>query len=185
MTTLLKIYYEFFKIGLFSVGGGLATLPYLERLADVYSWFTHEELVHMIAISESTPGAIGINMATFAGFQAHGVLGGLVATLGILTPAIIVLGTIAKMLERFKENKYINYAFYGIRACVAALILSSCFGIMKSALLIADSESLIKYSINFPALIAFILLLAAMLKFKKHPIFYIVIAALLGLFIAF
>lgn len=183
MNILMILYLEFFKIGLFSVGGGLATLPYLERLCETYQWFTYDELINMIAISESTPGPIGVNMATFAGYQTAGVFGGIVATLGIATPAVLVIGTIAMMLAKFKESKVVNYAFYGIRACVAALIASSCLGIMKTALLISGETAALP--INLPAVALFAVLVWAITKFKKHPIVYIAIAAALGLFIAF
>lgn len=182
MNILMILYLEFFKIGLFSVGGGLATLPYLERLCETYQWFTYDELINMIAISESTPGPIGVNMATFAGYQTAGVLGGIVATLGIATPAVLVIGTIAMMLAKFKESKAVNYAFYGIRACVAALIASSCLGIMKTALLLGGEAAL---PIDLPAVGLFVILVWAITKFKKHPIVYIGLAAVLGLFIAF
>ncbi len=182
MSTLITLFFEFFKIGIFSVGGGLATLPYLEILADKYPWFSRTELIDMIAISESTPGPIGVNMATFAGYRAAGIIGGVVATLGIVAAAVLVIGFIATILDKFKDNKYVNYAFYGIRACVAALVLSSCIGLMQTTLLLSGLQP---FALNIPAIIAFAALLWGMLKFKKHPIVYIGIAALLGMIIPF
>lgn len=102
--TLITLFLEFFKIGLFSVGGGLATLPFLYKLAENYDWFTKVELIDMIAISESTPGPIGVNMATFAGFNTAGILGGVTATMGIVVPALLVIILIAKVLDKFKQK---------------------------------------------------------------------------------
>ena len=82
---------EFFKTGLFAVGGGLATLPFLSRMGEIYGWFTKEELANMIAVSESTPGPIGVNMATYVGFSTAGVPGAVVATLGLITPSVIII----------------------------------------------------------------------------------------------
>ena len=94
--TYLILFLEFFKIGLFAVGGGLATLPFLSELAGKYPWFDESMLGNMIAVSQSTPGPIGINMATYAGFNAGGVLGGLVATIGIVTPSVIIILIVKK-----------------------------------------------------------------------------------------
>ena len=118
----LILAYEFFKIGLFSIGGGMATLPFLMDLTNKYDWFTVSELTNMVAISESTPGPVGINMATYAGYNAAGVLGAVVATLALTAPAWIIIIVIAKFLENFSENTNVKAAFYGIRPAVAALI---------------------------------------------------------------
>ena len=180
---LLYLFFEFLKIGLFSVGGGLATLPFLYELADKYDWFTRVELIDMIAISESTPGPIGVNMATFAGYNAAGLIGGVVATLGIVVPALIVILSIAKVLDKFKGNKYVNAAFYGIRPAVAALILASAWNVIQSTLFHVDKQMLEFF--NIPALICFAILYFLLVKYKKHPALYIALAALIGIFIPF
>ena len=108
----LRLFYEFFKVGLFSVGGGLATLPFLYDISDTTGWFTHGQLADMLAISESTPGPIGINMATYVGFTTGGIPGAVIATVGIITPSIIVILLIAKFLQAFRDNKYVKGAFY-------------------------------------------------------------------------
>ena len=180
----LTLFLEFVKIGLFSVGGGLATLPYLYELTDKYDWFTKTELIDMIAISESTPGPLGVNMATFAGYQAGGVLGGIVATMGIVVPALIIITIIAKVLEKFKDNKMVNDAFYGIRPAVTALILSSAWGVVQNTLFHMEETNILNM-INWYAIIAFGIILVCIMKFKKHPITYIAIAAVLGIFIPF
>ena len=94
----LQLFYQFFKTGLFAVGGGLATLPFLYEMANTTRWFSHADVADMIAISESTPGAIGINMSTYSGFLAGGVLGGVVATLGLACPSVIIIIIISRIL---------------------------------------------------------------------------------------
>jgi len=111
----LKLYYEFLKIGLFAVGGGLATLPFLYSLGDLTGWFSSIDIANMLAISESTPGPIGINMSTYVGYNVAGYFGGIVATLGLVTPSILIIILISHFLDKFKENKFVNDAFYGIR----------------------------------------------------------------------
>ncbi|MEZ3487711.1 MAG: chromate transporter [Lachnospiraceae bacterium] len=133
----LILAYEFFKIGLFSIGGGMATLPFLMDLTDKYDWFTISELTNMVAISESTPGPVGINMATYAGYNAAGVAGAIVATLALTAPAWIIIILIAKFLENFSENKHVKAAFYGIRPAVAALIGYAVWELLKIALVSA------------------------------------------------
>lgn len=180
---LITLFLEFFKIGLFSVGGGLATLPFLYKLAENYDWFTKVELIDMIAISESTPGPIGVNMATFAGFNTAGIFGGVIATMGIVVPALLVIITIAKVLDKFKQNKYVVSAFYGIRPAVAALILASAWNVIETTLFNNDGKMLEFF--NWPALICFGILYYLLVKYKKHPVLYIGLAALAGLFIPF
>lgn len=180
---IIILFLEFFKIGLFSVGGGLATLPFLYQLADKYDWFTRVELIDMIAISESTPGPIGVNMATFAGFNAAGILGGVLATMGIVVPALIVIISIAKVLDKFKGNQYVNAAFYGIRPAVAALILVSAWSVIQSTLFHVDKQMLEFF--NWPAVVCFAFLYFLSVKYKKHPAVYIALAALIGMIVPF
>lgn len=104
MSLLIQLFLEFFKIGLFAVGGGLATIPFLHQLAEKYTWFTVETLVDMIAISESTPGAMGVNMATYTGFTTAGIPGSLVATLGLVLPSIVIIIIIAHFLKQFSDS---------------------------------------------------------------------------------
>ena len=176
---LFVLFYEFLLIGLFSVGGGLATLPYLYKLIDKYHWFTNTELVDMIAISESTPGPLGVNMATFAGFNANGILGGIVATLGLVCAALLVTLPVSFFLDKFKNSILVKKAFYGIRPAVAALILTSAWGIIETSLLQVSGG----YGFNLTAIIIFLLSFLAIRKFKKHPIFYIITGAIIAMFI--
>ena len=131
----LQLIYEFFKTGLFSIGGGLATLPFLYEMSDKTGWFTHADIADMIAVSESTPGAIGINMSTYAGYQTAGVLGALTATLSLAAPSIIITLIIAKILAVFRDNKYVDAAFYGLRAASIAMISAAGLNVVKVALI--------------------------------------------------
>ena len=141
--TYLILFLEFFKIGLFAVGGGLATLPFLSELAGKYPWFDESMLGNMIAVSQSTPGPIGINMATYAGFNAGGVLGGLVATIGIVTPSVIIILIVAHVLNKFKESKSVQSVFYALRPAVTGLIAVAGFGVFKISVLTLDQSIIV------------------------------------------
>ena len=112
MMIYLQLFYEFFKAGLFAIGGGMATLPFLYDISDTTGWFTYGQLADMVAISESTPGPIGVNMATYVGFTTAGISGAVVATIGLITPSIIIILIIAGFLKAFKDSKYVQSAFY-------------------------------------------------------------------------
>ena len=133
--TLLRLFWEFFKTGLFSVGGGLATLPFIYDISDKTGWFTHAQIADMIAVAESTPGPIGINMATYVGYTTAGIAGSLCATLGIIVPPITIILIIAKFLQRFRESTLVDHAFYGLRPASSALIAAAGVSVVKIALL--------------------------------------------------
>lgn len=160
---------EFFKIGLFAVGGGLVTVPFLYDLTEQYDWFTAKELTDMIAVSQSTPGPVGINMATYAGYKAAGVWGSLLATLSLVTPSVIVVYLISKILTKWKDNPNVLRVLGGIRPAVLALILFAGWDIAK--------ESIVNY--QTAGLLA--LLVVAMRFYKKSAIFYIILSAVAGL----
>ncbi len=189
MITLLRLYFEFAKVGLFSVGGGLATLPFLYDLADRTAWFTHADVANMIAIAESTPGAIGINMATYAGYVTAGVFGGFVATIGLISPAIIIIYVIARLLNKFMGNKYVESAFYGLRPASIALIAVAGLNVAKITLL--NWECLPKLCtigdlFVTRAIILAILIFIGQKKFKKvHPVVFIAISAVVGVVFRF
>ena len=122
---LLRLFWEFFKIGLFAVGGGMATIPFLYDLSDRTGWFTHTQLADMIAISESTPGPIGVNMATYVGYEMSGIPGSIFTTLGFVAPSIIIIIIVSLFLQRFRENRYVESAFYGLRPASSGLIASA------------------------------------------------------------
>jgi len=181
----LQLIFEFFKTGLFAVGGGLATLPFLNEICRKYEWFTEQMLSNMIAISESTPGPIGINMSTYAGYQAAGVPGAIVATCSLVAPSIIIIILIAKFLAKFNEHPLVKNAFTGLRPAVTGLIAAAMAGVMKTALLSIPTfqETGNAFSLfNLPAIILFLVLFAGMMKFKKlHPVVFIAIAAVVGI----
>ncbi len=186
--TFLYLFFEFFKTGLFAIGGGLATIPFLMDIANRYDWFTQSELANMIAISESTPGPVGINMATYAGYRAGyalggaplGILGGIVATLSLVLPSIIVVLIIAKFLEKFKENKIVKNAFYSLRPAVIGLLVVSLLGVALPIFFDFSKTAFLEI-VHIKEIILFALLLFGVLKFKKHPIIYIGIGALAGI----
>lgn len=126
MTLYLKLFWEFFKTGLFAIGGGMATLPFLQNIGETTGWYTYADLMNMLAVSESTPGPIGINMATYVGFTVGGVPGAVIATLGEVTPSIIVILIVAALLKSFRENQYVDRAFYGLRPASTGLIGAAC-----------------------------------------------------------
>ena len=134
MGTLLTLYWEFFKTGLFAVGGGMATLPFLQDIGQRTGWYTYGDLMNMLAVSESTPGPIGINMATYVGFTVAGIPGAVIATLGEVTPSIIVILIVAAILKSFRDNKYVDRAFYGLRPASTGLIGAACVAVILEVL---------------------------------------------------
>ena len=184
MHTLLLIFIEFFKTGLFSIGGGLATLPFLFKMAENYGWFSTEQLTNMIAISESTPGPIGVNIATYVGYTIHGVPGGIFATLSLVLPSLIVILIIAGFLQKFKDNKIVKNVFYGLRAAVVGMLAVSLLTVVKTTFLIPDAATILA-SIEWIKLVVFAVLFFLVMKFKKHPILYIAIGAVAGILLGF
>ena len=185
MMIFLLLFREFFKTGLFAVGGGLATLPFLYEISDKMRWYTHADVADMIAVSESTPGAIGINMSTYAGFLTGGVPGGIVATLGLACPSVIIIIIISRLLTKFKDNKYVEYAFYGLRAASIAMISAAGLNVAKIALVnlsaLSDGGGLLKF-FRLPAILLAAILFIAQKKLKKiHPVVFIAFSAVVGI----
>ena len=193
MKLLLTLFFEFFKTGLFSVGGGMATLPFLYDMSSRHpDWFTAAQLADMIAVSESTPGPIGVNMATYVGFETAGVLGGLVATLGLVAPSILVILLVARVLRQFRSNTYVDAAFYGLRPCSVGLIAAAGVLVVKIALFRPDAyaaSGVLTDLFNFKALIlaAALLVLTRLVKATKglHPICFILASAVVGVLFSF
>jgi len=184
-TLMIQIFWEFMKIGMFAVGGGPATLPYLMDLTERFDWYTMEELTNMIAISESTPGPLGLNMATYAGFHTLGTFGGVVSTLGLVIPSIVVIIIIAKFLEGFNENKYVKGAFYGIRPAVTAIIAASVYQVCKVSLGTV-TESGFEPAIPTIILCVIVFGLLQVKKLQKfHPAIWLLIAAVVGMVFRF
>lgn len=184
----VELFFIFFRIGLFSVGGGLATLPFLQELVYKYGWITSEELVNMIAISESTPGPIGVNAATLVGNSRGGIFGGIIATLGLILPSLIIILIIAHYFSKFSEKHIVKSAFYGIRPAVAGLIGAAGFEVVKITLIDIEryfnTNKLLDF-FNIKGIILFIAILYLIDKYKKHPIIYITGAAIIGIVFKF
>lgn len=177
----LLLLIEFLLIGAFSVGGGLATLPFLIRLADKYPWFTQSTLMDMVAISESTPGPIGINMATYAGYTTAGVFGGLIASFAIMITGLIFMIIIGRSLEQFKGSMWLVKVFYGLRPTIAALIAFAAYTMLKTVVGGVEMQALSIAS----TVILFGGTILIMVKTNVSPIMIIASAALLSLVIPF
>ena len=179
----LRLFYEFFKTGLFAVGGGLATLPFLQEMSASTGWFTTAQLADMLAISESTPGPIGVNMATYVGYTTAGIPGAVVATLGLTTPCILVILIISAFLQAFRSNKYVERVFYGLRPASTGLIAAA--GLSVAMMTFFRSGSALLERIHFPAVLlaAVLLYLTRWCKLTKklHPIVFIAASALVGI----
>lgn len=176
----LQLCWEFFKIGLFAVGGGPATLPFLMDLAESKPWFTMEQLTTMVAISESTPGPIGLNMATYAGFQTLGLGGGLVSTFGLVLPSVVVIILIAKFLANFNKNHYVQAAFRLIRPAVTALIACAVYNLFKVSLFQqTEGGSTVIWGAVIIAVVVFGLLQRKELK-KVNPVWWFLVGAIFG-----
>ena len=138
MLLYLRLFYEFFKTGLFTIGGGMATIPFLYKMSDATGWFTYNDLANMIAVGESTPGPIGVNMATYVGVDGLGILGGAWASISLTIPSIIIIVLVAKFLKNFSQNRWVKAAFYTIRPAVAGLIAAAGFTVVASNLFFSD-----------------------------------------------
>lgn len=197
MSVYLRLFFEFFKTGLFAVGGGMATLPFLKIMGESTGWFTQTDLMNMLAVSESTPGPVGINMATYVGFTTAGLTGSIVATIGEVTPSIVVILIVAAMLAKFRDSKYVANAFYGLRPASTGLIGAAGAGVVLQVFAGISSSSgdsiFTKYSgggaISIKAVIlaAVIFVLSRYVKQTKnlHPIVFIAISAVAGVVFRF
>ena len=180
----LQLFWEFCKTGLFAVGGGLATLPFLYEMGARTGWFTGSQVADMLAVSESTPGPIGINMAVYTGYTSAGVLGSVCALVGIVTTSIIVIVLVAAALKAFRDNRHVQGAFYGIRPASTGLIAAAGLTVAMGALLRLDAwEGINRFwtVLDWKALVLAAVIFAATQKFKKlHPAVFILIGAAAG-----
>ena len=176
----LLLFYEFFKIGLFAIGGGLAALPFLFDLIDKYNWYTTAELTNMIAISESTPGPIAVNMATYVGYHMGGVAGAAVATLALIMPAVIISLLICKAIATWRDNQYVEMVFTGIRPAVAGLLATISITLISLALF-GTEHFTPGLPLNLKALIFLVVVTPAVFYFNKHPIIFIALGAVVGI----
>ena len=188
----LQLFWEFFKTGLFAIGGGLVTLPFLYDVSDKTGWFTHGDLLNMIAVAESTPGPIGVNMATYVGFATAGIPGGIIATCGLVLPSLIITLIIAGFLKAFRENKYVDSAFYGLRPASTAMIAASGLTVAAATLLNLSAWTgefaSVAGVLNWKGLILAVVVYLGTNKFKMtkelHPIWFIALSAVAGIVFA-
>ena len=189
----LRLIWEYLKIGMFSVGGGMATLPFLYDLSYKTGWFTPAQIADMLAVSESTPGPMGINMATYVGYTVGGIPGAILASLALITPRVILVLLILRVLEKFRSNKYVDGAFYGLRAASIGLITAAGLMVMKLTFILEGKEvsgALAFFSaINYKAIILAAVLIYLTRFFKPtkklHPIVFIAFSALVGIVFGF
>lgn len=206
MITLLILCWSFIKTGLFAVGGGLATIPFLYEMSDIHpEWFSHADILNMLAISESTPGPIGVNMATYSGYSVMHSLtgnffasfgGGIAATLSLALPSVVVILIVAKILDKFRNNRFVTGAFYVLRPASTALIASAGLGVIFAVFFDVEDISFATFGklgegfthVNWQMLILFavIFVLMRLKPFKKvHPIAFIAFSALVGIIFKF
>ena len=180
---LLRLFFEFAKVGLFAVGGGLATIPFLQDMGTRTGWFTDVELTTMIAVSESTPGPIGVNMATYVGFLTGGVPGAVTATVGLIAPSVIVILIVAAFLQAFRDSKYVAGAFYGLRPASTALITAAGLVVVRETFWLTGGVLFWQGTV----LAAVLLVLTRWVKQTKnwHPIVFIGLSALVGVVFRF
>lgn len=169
---ILSLCAEFFKIGLFSFGGGFATIPFLYHIAQVYGWYTVDELTQMVAVASITPGPVGINVATYAGLKTAGLCGALFATVAEMFPSLILVLIVSKLLKKFSDNFYVKSIIATLKPISCALLTSVAIGLLKPS--VGDIKGMI--------LLTVLLLLSW--KSKKDPLFYIAIAAVVGVILA-
>ena len=188
----LRVFWEFFKTGLFAIGGGLATLPFLSRMSDAYGWFSQEDIGNMLAVSESTPGPIGVNMATYVGSTIgaaeSGLLGslfgGVLATLSLVLPSYLVVLAVQKMMSRFSENVYVQGALKTLRPASVGMVCAAVIGILESVLLDMDALALGQWNtfVLVPQLILFLVIFMLYQRFQKlHPILFLALGAVAGI----
>lgn len=192
MMLYLRLFYEFFKTGLFAVGGGMATIPFLYELSDRTGWFTYQDLANMIAVGESTPGPIGINVATYVGYVTgmgqggipQALLGAVTATVGLVTPSVIVILLIAAVLKSFRDNPFVNSAFYGLRPASTGLITAAGLSVAMTNLFFPEA-GLSLAAVNWKGWVLAAVLWVLTNKVKKtkklHPIVFILLSALVGI----
>ena len=187
----LQLFLEFFMTGLFAVGGGMATIPFLYEMSDKTGWFTHAELANMIAVGESTPGPIGVNMATYVGYLtgqgAHGlpgaILGAISATLGLIMPSVLIIIIISAVLNQFRRSQYVQHAFYGLRPASTGLIAAAGISVIVSTMIITGINGRDAFNWKGLALGVILLVLTNFIKDTKklHPIVFIGFSALMGI----
>ena len=170
---IFKLFAEFFKIGLFSFGGGYATIPFLYHISEIHSWYSLQELSQIVAVASITPGPVGINAATYAGFKTFGIFGALTATMAEVIPSLVLVIIVSKLLKNFSGNFYVKAAIETLKPISCALLLSVVIALLREQIH------------NYCGIILLLTLLLLSWKSKKDPIFYILISAVAGVLLPF
>lgn len=185
MNIYLQLFWEFFKIGAFAVGGGMATIPFLQRLSETSGWYSTAFISDMIAISESTPGPIGINMATYVGCEVapFPILGGIIATIGTVVPAVLIVTAVSVSLERFRKSRAVEWMFNGLRPAVTGLIAAAGCNVVEIAIMDREAVKAGEWmsSFRWERVVWCVMMFYGIKKFKKHPVVYIAISAAAGI----
>lgn len=184
----IDVFVEFFKIGCVAVGGGYTVIPFLYYLIPVYHWYEAETITEMIAVSNVTPGPIGINMATYAGFQAGGFLGAVLATVAVVLPSIIIVPILSKILKKYKNNCFTEYVMYGLRPAAVALITVAALQIFKSSILTIDkfaSTHRVSDLVSLKAVCMLCFFAVCGYFLRKRPMLLILLGAIAGVFVYF
>ena len=184
---LFQLFYEFFVIGAFLFGGGLAVIPFLQQMSEKTGWFTVTELMDIVAVSEAAPGPVGVNMTVYVGYTVAGVPGGVAAAFGLLLPSVIIALAIARLLASFRNNRFVESALYGLRPAALGLIASAGLAVFSVVVFSAGLRDLIAshfLQVDYKALILAAVLFFATNTFKKvHPVLFLSISAAVGIFV--
>jgi chromate transporter len=181
MMSVAALFFAFFQIGLFAVGGGLATLPFLFKLADVYDWLSPEDVGNVLAVAQSSPGAIGGNMAAFIGFTGGGAGGAVAASLGLVTPSIIIILIVARMMAKFEENALVKAVFSGLRPAAAGLLAFACLQALRVALFNPEAAHAYEILRGKETLLCAVVYIG-LVKFRKlHPAAFIALGGIAGI----
>lgn len=179
----LELFLSFVQIGLFSIGGGMAAIPLIENQVVVEKgWLALSEFVDLITIAEMTPGPIAINSATFVGTKVAGFLGAIMATLGVVTPSLVIVLTLAYLYNKYEKMPALNKALSGLRPAVVALIASAGYSIVQLALKKESHNALSLGNVNLVSIVIMVVSFTLLAKFKKSPIFIIILTGLIGIF---
>ena len=168
---ILWLFFEFFKTGLFSVGGGYATMPFLLDISRNYDWYSLHELANMTAISVITPGPVGVNMATYTGFKVMGTFGSLIATLALVLPSYIIVILISKILKKFEDNFYVKSTIYSLKPAGCGMLTAVGLHLAKNSLL------------DIPSFVIFAILFYLTLDFKKNPLYFFLVGGIIGIIV--
>lgn len=182
MKILFLLFFEFFKTGLFAIGGWLGTIPFLYHMSVVYHWFDARDLAQMLAIANIFPGPIGANMASMIGFNVYGVLGSLIAVLGLLLPSLMFVLIISHVLDEFEGNKFVKTIFYVLKPASVGMICAIGLKLLLN-IIFKPSYKITLASFDWLAIIVFAILISLSLKKEHSPLFYLGFAALAGILI--